>query len=274
LAERLLPDYGLTPDGVLPLTPKVTMVIDGLKPRFVDAEGRTLKDLPDDADEDLRELKQKKATLAREVAARLEMRMTTCERMSLQHFTEVYVMHGLARQLANGVLWSTYSPTGEPRERFTLDQMPVLDDDTRLGVVHPLELTAADRARWGKHFTRQPIEQLDRTVFSFEDASAFEGALNALVDRTANTGSLIGLENRRWSRGDPIGLGCYVDVARQAQGIDVRVSFEPGIYLGAPEQNPQQRIAETQVSIGAWSLQTAVLVSEIVRDVRSTLVDA
>lgn len=132
LAERLVPDFGLSPEGVLPITPPVRLVIEGVKARLVDATGKVLKAMPPIADDEvageLAELKKRGSVPAREVADRFEPRMIYGARMTFEHFTEVYAQHGFARQVASRVLFGVYS--GDALQTFfSVARSPVVSID-------------------------------------------------------------------------------------------------------------------------------------------------
>ena len=267
LSERLVPDYGLTPEGVLPLTPKVRLVLDGLKPKWLDDSGNALKALPEIADEavasEMAELKRKAASLAREIAERLERRMTQVARMSVEHFTEVYAQHGIARQAARHVLFGVYSSEAL-RTPFLIDDSPAFSAESSVGVVHPLELSEVDRAHWGARLPKQPFEQLARVTTAFANQAAFERAVYAFRGRTVASGSILGLEQRGWQRGDVEGGGCYSETARKFGDFEVVAQFEPGIFVGDPTLHPQQLI--TRVVCATGSPPSPVVMSELLYD--------
>jgi Domain of unknown function (DUF4132) len=254
-----------------------------VKPRFVGADGQPIKALPAASDPEvaasLAELKKQAASLLREIAGRVETRLSTGERMTPDHFTEVYVLHGLARPLAASLVWGIYSHDGALLEAFAIDAPPrSLRDDVQVGLVHPTELRADDLARWKTRFPQQPITQLTRHCSSFADAAAFERALTAFVNRTVATGALMGLERRQWERGEQVGGGRYLTLLRSARGVSVELEFEPGIVLGDPGASADQRLTAVTVSFEAqartqWQTLRVVL-SEIEGELRSAGGDA
>lgn len=259
LAERLVPDFGLRPDGRLPTDEPVFLEWSAGKVRFVDGAGAGVKALPEtgdaERDEELAGLKKRAASVLKEVVERLERRMSGQRRMKLEHFTETYAMHGLTSLVARRVLWGQWSGATLKRV-FRLEGAAPVDEkgqpvamtpELEVGVVHPLHLSAEVREAWAKVMTDEAFPQLQRKTQRFADVHALSKVLQRWVDTSVASGRLIGLEKRDWVRGEQIGGGCYVDVKRATPSLSVRVEFEPGIYLGDPTANPQQRISRVQV---------------------------
>ncbi|MBL8938469.1 MAG: DUF4132 domain-containing protein [Archangium sp.] len=259
LAERLVPDFGLRPDGRLPTDEPIFLEWSAGKVRFVDDEGSVLKSLPetgdDERDEELAGLKKRAASVLKEVVERLERRMSGQRRMKLDHFTETYAMHGLTSLVARRVLWGQWSGATMKRV-FRLEGAAPVDEkgqpvpmspELEVGVVHPLHLSAEVRDAWAKVMSDEALPQLQRKTQRFADVHALSKVLQRWVDTSVASGRLIGLEKREWVRGEQVGGGCYVDVKRATPSLSVRVEFEPGIYLGDPTQEPQQRITAVHV---------------------------
>lgn len=285
LAERLVPDYGVSPEGVLPPAgegaPVIRLELDGLKPRYVDSEGRLVKKLPEPEDAELKaqlaELKKKAPTLLREIAERLERRMGGGLRMPLEHFTEVYLMHGLARRVAEKVVWGVYGG-GKLESAFrlgaqgpvTLEGRPApLPEGKDIGVVHPLELEPGLRAFWATHVGEQPFAQLSRRAHEFSSVNALFKATRTYVGRTVPSVALLGLERLGWVRGPTEDGGCFVVMSRRVSGGHVELSFSPGVYLGDPRTTPQQQIASVDLELAETT--PARELSEIEHDLQRVL---
>jgi hypothetical protein len=267
LAERLVPDFGLSVSGVLSSEPPIHLVVEGVKARLVDGAGKTLKALPPIADEEVAaewaEIKKKGSLLAREVADRLERRMVEGARMNVEHFTEVYGLHGLARQVAAGVLFGLHTATAR-RTLFTLAETPNLDPDLLVSVVHPLELEDADRAIWRARLGKQPFLQLARPCTTFENTAAFERAIRAFRGRTLGAGALIRLETRGWVRGNVEEAGRIWSASRRLGGLEVVVEFTPGIPVREPANHPEQQITQvTCTNDGVHPVAMSELISDL-----------
>lgn len=272
LAERLVPDYGLAPDGTLPIEPKTVLVRRRAKAVFVDANNHEVKSVPVPADPELAaelaELQKKAKGLMKETAERLERRMVRGRTMSVEHFTETMLMHGLARRVAELLVWGVY---GKGLERaFVLeDAAAVLDSaqGKQIGVVHPLELDAAQKASFAQRLGEQPFAQLDRKNRPVTTIEALRTAVREHLQRTVPTGDVLKLEKLGWARGEMVGGGCYASVARTVSTGTVEVLFNPGVYLGDPMMNATQVIEDIDVRLDGQ--EAAVVLSELEHDLRT-----
>jgi hypothetical protein len=214
--------------------------------------------------------------VARTQLARLEDNMASAHRMAFLHFAEVYLMHSLIRHLTSSLVWGAYHD-GALSFAFavTADGNPVdlagksrqLPSDASYGIVHPIELTANERAAWRERIGEQPFEQLARVVHDASDARDCERKLSAILHRNVPTASLLALQRRGWRRGDSPQGGCYYSIERAGAGWTAMIQFEPGIYLGAPAEQPIQSLQGLLVTGDA---PKAVL-SELQRDVFALL---
>lgn len=279
LAERLVPDFGLSPDGALPLEPPIRLDLTGGKVRLVNAEGAVVKSLPssgdEERDEELAALKKKVPGLVKDAIDRLERRLTTEARMSLEHFTEVYAMHGVMAGLARQVLWGQWRE-GQLVRTFTLERGAPVDvtgapvnlvTSDAVGVVHPLHLDEAARAAWTKRVS-SPFHQLDRKVHRFTDASAYAKELRAFEGQTVQAGQLLSMERLGWIRGEQVGGGCYVELTKPLSRGRARLTFMPGIYLGDPLLHRDQTIDTFQLEVTHGA---PVELSDLLESARQTL---
>jgi Domain of unknown function (DUF4132) len=214
--------------------------------------------------------------VARTQLARLEDNMAAAHRMPFLHFAEVYLMHSLIRHLTTGFVWGAYrdnalvvafavTPDGNAIDVHGASiQLP---SDASYGVMHPIELTTAERSAWRERVGNQPFEQLARAVHSAIDASECEHKLSAILHRPVPTAGLLALQRRGWRRGDAPQGGCYYTIERDGHGWSAAVEFEPGIYLGAPTEQLTQALQGVMVRGDA---PKAVL-SELQRDLFALL---
>jgi len=279
LAERLVADFGLSPEGTLPLDPPIRLDLTGGKVRFLNAEGAVVKRLPssgdEERDEELATLKKKAPGLVKEAIERLERRMTNEARMSLEHFTEVYAMHGVMAGLARQVLWGQWRE-GQLVRTFTLSRGAPVDvtgaavnlvSTDAVGVVHPLHLDEAARQGWAKKVS-SPFHQLDRKVHRFADVSACAKALSAFEGQTVAVGQLLSMERLGWIRGEQVGGGCYVELTRPLSRGRARLIFMPGIFLGEPLLHREQTVDTFQLEV---TEATPVELSDLLESARQTL---
>ncbi len=214
--------------------------------------------------------------VARTQLARLEDNMATAHRMSFLHFAEVYLMHSLIRHLTSSLVWGAYQD-GALAFAFAVDgngqaidlagKSLQLPSDASYGIVHPIELTTSERAAWRERIGEQPFEQLARTVHSADDAHDCEHKLLTILQRVVPTAGLLALQRRGWRRGESPQGGCYYTIERDGAGWTAMIEFEPGIYLGAPNEQPIQSLQGLLVRGDA---PKAVL-SELQRDVFALL---
>ncbi|MFT3842630.1 MAG: DUF4132 domain-containing protein [Myxococcaceae bacterium] len=282
LAERLVPDFSLTPEGWLPVTPKVRLAVKKLKAVYLDEAGEPVKQVPDSADAeiqaDLAELKKRANQLVKEGAERLELRMMLGRTMGFEHFTEVYLMHGLLRRLATGLVWGVFAD-GKVTGTFTIGEAGAEDvegkpftppENARIGVVHPLALSELELAQWSQRKLEPVFAQLSRKLRKLSSTQELEQELRSLENRPVPVAALLRLEKSGWVRGPEIGRGCYVSYARDLGMLGrVELDFDPGIYLGDPMGSGEQTLTvlRAQLSPGV----TPQVLSELERELREAL---
>ncbi len=281
LAERLVPDFGLSPEGWLPVTPRLRLVVKKKKASFVDEAGKAVKTLPavedPDVDAQVKELKRKAGALLKEGAERLERRMAFGRAMSLEHFTEIYLMNGLLRPLAAGLVW-TALVDGKPAGTFTVGEAGPVDVEGKpvpprageIAVAHPLQLSEQERALWSARKLDAPFPQLDRKMKSVMGVRELTQALEPLAGLVVPVASVLRLEKLGWVRGPEVGGGCYVSYVRELGPAGrLELDFDPGIYLGDPMHNGNQTLHPVQVQLRPDTPRQ--LLSELERELREAL---
>ncbi|UBU11397.1 DUF4132 domain-containing protein [Nonomuraea gerenzanensis] len=287
LADRLVPDFGLSADGSLSLDYGRRQFVVGfdeqLKPYVADAAGKRLKNLPKPGVHDDPELApaayQRFAGLKKDVRAvasdnirRLEQAMVTRRRWSAEEFGRLLVGHPLLWHIVRRLVWGVYDSSGqltgtlrvaEDRSFADVEDDPlVLPSDALVGVVHPLELGEGPAA-WAEVFADyeilQPFPQLGRETYE-PDAALIAEIEAAKVP----TRAVIGLERRGWRRGDPQDAGWQGWIERDVPGgRAVTVGLDPGISIGSLDFADEQSLVG--VSVADLDPVTA---SEILRDLR------
>ncbi|ROZ74313.1 DUF4132 domain-containing protein [Ramlibacter sp. WS9] len=304
LADRLVPDLGLDESGtvVLDFGPRqFTIGFDeALKPFVRDAEGARLKDLPkavktDDAalaeaaTERYKLMKKDAKAVASLQLIRLEMGMVARRRWSAADFQLFFVEHPLMRHLAARLVWGVYAE-GRLTDGFRLAEDATLagaDDlrfelpaDASVGICHVLELDAAMHAAFGQVFAdyeiQQPFRQLDRETYTLTPDEQGQPTLKRFADKTVATGSVMGLINRGWERGQAQDAGWVGEFTRRlGEGLEVDVSLDPGTIVGDMSYEPRQRMPEVTLrKTGTYGNEglvpfgqlDAILASEILRD--------
>jgi hypothetical protein len=248
LEDRLVPDVGEL-DGA-------TLTLEGLKP--VMTRGGVPVPLTDAVKAAAKSLKP--------AVARLERAMCEGPGFGAVHFTETWGMHPLLHVLATRVLWGAFRDgkrlglfvPGDPQRGDHV----LLDDDTMVRPVHPLELTVEELARAREWMgAPQPFEQLERACYP---AVELRGRLTALIGHDVSVGSLLALERLGWERGPITDGGTWMDLSRRGEGWHLSIHFEPGIWAGDPRASELQTVTGSELEpAGVLSPRIA---SELQRD--------
>ncbi len=305
LADRLVPDLGLDEAGTLLLDfgpRQFTVGFDeALKPYARDASGAPLKDLPkpnksddaalaEEASERWKALKKDARTLASQQILRLELAMAQRRRWSAVEFRQFFVEHPLVRHLARRLLWAEFID-GRPRRCLRVaedlsyadanDDLLTLTNDAQIGLVHPLELASADAAAFGQIFADyeilQPFPQLGREVYRLSDGENATFEMVRFKDKQIATGSVFGLENRGWRRGDAQDGGWIGWFTRRlGDDLEVELNLDPGTVVGDISYEPKQKLGplvlrrpNTWGEDGRrrWGELDPILASEVLRDI-------
>ena len=271
LADRLVPDLGLDEDGTLTLDfgPRQFRIgfDESLKPFVRDSAGARLKDLPkpirtDDAalagaaTERYKLLKKDAKAIASLQVMRMELAMTARRRWTGEEFRAFFLSHPLMRHLAARVAWGVYEGDRVARlfrvaEDWTLasaeDDTAELADGEIVGIAHPLEIPAAELAAMGQVFADyeilQPFRQLGRETYALSDAERAAKSITRFADKAVATGSVLGLVNRGWGRGQAQDAGWVGQFERPVgDGLSIELELDPGTIVGDPSYEPKQRI--------------------------------
>jgi len=304
LADRLVPDLGLDENGTagLDFGPRRFFVgfDETLKPFVKDEGGARLKDLPkpnkaddaaksSDAVERYKAIKKDAKAIASLQIIRLEQAMCTRRRWSADSFKLFFLDHPLMRHLARRLVWAAYregqfSAAFRVAEDLTLadaqDDLFDLPDDVEVGVAHVLEMPDELRRDFGQIFADyeilQPFRQLGRETYSLTEEERQSGSIERFKDKKVATGSVMGLVNRGWERGEAQDAG-WVGWFRKRlpNGLEVELNIEPGTVVGDLSFEPEQTIPSILIRrTGTWDKNGLVniaeldpiIVSEIIRD--------
>ncbi|MFI5497038.1 DUF4132 domain-containing protein [Actinoplanes sp. NPDC051859] len=305
LADRLVPDFGLGAEGSLQLDygpRQFTVGFDEqLRPYVCDSAGKRLKTLPkpgarDDAElapaaaKQFAALKKDVRTVAADQLRRLERAMVTGRRWSGTEFRQLFVAHPLLWHIVRRLVWASYDESGtvidtlrvaEDRTFSTVDdEQSDLADDAVIGVAHPLHL-GETLAAWAEIFADyeilQPFPQLGRPTYTLTDEEIKAGRFTRFEGITVHTGKVIGLERRGWRRESPQDAGHQGSIELVlGPKLEVVISLDPGIAIGALDIFPEQKLDQIFLSDGNgyWGKEhrlplsrlDPVAVSEIIRD--------
>ncbi|GAB2731875.1 DUF4132 domain-containing protein [Kitasatospora kifunensis] len=261
LADRLVPDLGLDPDGstVIDYGPRrFTVGFDEqLRPFVRDCDGVRRKDLPTPGARDDQELapaeRKRFAALKREVRTvaadqlhRLEAAMLTQRSWTAAEFNELFVRHPLVCHLTRRLVWLAEQPGAGTPTAFRVtedhtfadvhDDGYALPEDATVRLPHPLHL-GAGRSAWAglfaDHEIAQPFPQLRRPVRRFTPQEAAGHRLHRFEGGEAPVGRLLGLTKRGWQRGEPQDAGIERWFSKQlGPGVHLVIQLDEGISTG------------------------------------------
>jgi len=305
LADRLVPDLGLDDSGTLVLDfgqRRFHVSFDEtLKPFVKDEQGVRLKDLPkplksDDAalaeaaTERFKQLKKDAKAIATLQVMRLEACMVDRRRWSTADFGLFFLGHPLMRHLAARVVWGRYDAQGgfvdafRVAEDWTLanaeDEQIELPADATVGIAHVLEMPQPLQAAFGQIFADykilQPFKQLGRETYQLTEAERSGSGIKRFEHKVVATGSVMGLVNRGWERGEAQDGGWVGWFSKPVgDGLEVQIELDPGTVVGDLSYEPKQRIPQILLrKRGSWDKDglvsfaqlSPILASEVLRD--------
>ncbi|MEU5874937.1 DUF4132 domain-containing protein [Glycomyces sp. NPDC047369] len=274
LADRLLPDFGLSSDEplVLDYGPRsFTVKFDeGLKPYVVDEKGKRRASAPkpaaaDDAEaaqaafERFALLRKEMKAAATEQVKRLEAAMTAQREWSVPEFRQYLVEHPVAWQLTGRLVWQCSTGDGWRAFRLAEDRTPAdvedepfdLPEGASVRIAHPLTL-GDEVAAWAEVFADyeilQPFEQLTRLVLALTDEERASGRVARFEGAKTGAGPLIGLLKRGWKYGDPrarsYGRGIFYEFP---EGGYLLLEPTPGVHPGYGGYDDNEQVLEKVV---------------------------
>jgi hypothetical protein len=263
LEDRIVPDCDLDERGsrVFDFGPRQFRFVLGteMKPMVRDPDGKLKTDLPKPgAKDDLalatasveawKLLKKQVKEVAKLQAERLEQAMVTGRRWIPSDFETLLVRHPLMTNLVRLLLWGGYDESGRLLRTFRVteerdyadvnESTASLEGLAKVGVVHPLHLSDAERSAWGEIFGDYeiipPFAQLGRPVHRLEpeERKAKELVRNKGLRLPAIT--LVGLLDRHgWARGIPQDAGIFSEHSKAFEGANVTAVIQyDGIPIG------------------------------------------
>ncbi|WP_433760543.1 DUF4132 domain-containing protein [Nocardia sp. CA-135398] len=233
LADRMVPDLGLRPDGtaLLDFGPRqfVLGFDEQLRPTVTGTEGTRYKALPKAGvrDDDAlvaaaiatyRSLRKSVEKFAADQIRRLERAMVTERRFTLDELRTQFIAHPVRINVTRRLIWATY------RDDQVLDSFRITEDNTFadadttaldiaenavIGIAHPLHLGTELTAVWAEvladYELRQPFPQLEREVYQPHPELLASSSALIPANTTVPLGRIHGLTNRGWNppeRGD------------------------------------------------------------------------
>ncbi len=264
LEDRVIPDCGIGEDGRRIFSfgaRSFEFVLGGdLKPAVKDEAGKVRPNLPapgakDDAElanaalDEWKLMKKQIKDIASVQAARLEQAMVTGRRWTLADFETLFVRHPLMCHLVQKLIWGGFDAAGERRFTFRVtderDYADAADEacDVRsaavVGIVHPLELSDEERARWGEvmgdYEIVAPFPQLGREVHGLEGSEPRQENLDRFKGLRLSAPTLVfTLEKLGWARGEAMDGGCFDEHSKQFPVAQVTavINYEGTVGMG------------------------------------------
>jgi len=298
LADRLVPDLDLEPDGTRIIAVgerRFTVAFDEhLAPSLRDEAGKVVKALPKkgadkaalkEANDTWKALKKDAKAVASGQITRLELAMSKRRRWSPDAFRDFFVGHPLVVNLARRLVWGVYrdgvlAATFRVAEDRSLadvgDEVFTLPDGAEVGVAHALELGDLQDA-WGQvlgdYEIVQPFVQLGREVHALRDDERGGRELARFDGVKALTKRFYGLDVKGWRRGpaqDSGGVWTY------EKPLTDELVAELALVPGLAAERALDEEHQTLGSIGlmtsddeltpTWADVDPVAVSELIRD--------
>lgn len=258
LGDLIVPSHGFNPDGFQGVEGATSsfkvMLGKNLNLVFQDSKsGKTTTGVPSSLSSDtkagVKELSKAVKNTFKAQTERLEALMVRQTRWSVASWVSLYPVHPLLRLLSSRLVWGAYDADKHLRQTFRtledgslsdLNDAPVsLDGFDHIGLVHPLELSEAQRQLWMQHLidyeVSQPFPQMARTFIrpapnelQWSKGPRFDGAaMGALVFR----GRALRAGWRRASVGDGGMIGHYVKRMPESR-VDAWLEID-GLYFGS-----------------------------------------
>jgi predicted DNA-binding WGR domain protein len=302
LEDRVVPDCGLDENGrrEFPFGPRsFSFALGGdLKAMVRDEAGKLRPNLPDPNAKDDAELaktstdewkllKKQIKEVATIQAGRLEQAMTTGRRWSAEDFETLLVRHPLMTHLAQKLIWAGFDANGKRVATFRVteerdyadpeDESVSLASMANVGVVHPLELTDAERRRWGEvlgdYEVVPPFAQLGRTVYVLEAGEESAHELKRFQGTELAAPTLVfTLEKLGWVRGTAMDGGGFDEHSKQfpAAGVTAVIGYEGTVSMGYIDPNERLTVNSAHFCQGlrapsgyGWNLENAMKLGQV-----------
>ena len=240
-AERVL-DYGSRTFTVR-LTPQLILEI-------YDDNKKQLKKLPsagkqDDAQkaayaqEAFKQMKKQLKLVITAQKLRLDQVLTTARFWKTQSWKELFVKNPVMHQFAAGLIWGFYE-NGQLKDTFrymedgsfnTVEEEEYSFPETGLiGLVHPLELSEECLQAWKEQLLdyeiKQPVEQLNRPVYSVTEEEKGIEKITRFYGKTINSATFVGkLLSVGWVRGEILDGGYFDNCYRSDREFGAEITF-------------------------------------------------
>jgi hypothetical protein len=230
LEDRIVPDCDLDEQGSRQFdfgSRQFRFVLSHEMKALVKDEDNKLKtDLPkpntkDDAEkakqaiEEWKLLKKQIAEVAKIQNERLEQAMVSGRKWNKTEFEMLLVNHPLMINLVRLLVWGAYDSKGKLATTFRVtedkqyanssDEPVKLNDENKIAVVHPMQLSEQERKAWGELLSDyeiiQPFPQLGRQLFSLDKKEKTAKAITRFSKTKIPATALVGtLEKLGWMK--------------------------------------------------------------------------
>ncbi|MQY11037.1 hypothetical protein SRB5_11510 [Streptomyces sp. RB5] len=289
-ADRLVPDFGLDPDGgtTLDYGPRRFRIgfDEQLRPLVFNEDGTSRKSLPKPGAKDDPELapaahrafaglRKDVRALAGDHIRRMEAAMANERRWKTEDFLELLVHHPLMWHIARRLVWTHTTDDGatttfriaEDRTLSDLDDEAVtIPTSGTVSITHPVHLDR-NLPTWSELFADyeilQPFPQLGRPVEAFTDAERNATKLDRFVGSKIPPGQILGLERQGWIRGGRGDGGMQHELTLSLpEGRTLALEITPGIPAWNPGHTEPQELLAVQIEGATFGDLDAVTASE------------
>ncbi len=296
LADRLVTTLSLDENGEMQLnygermfTVKVGM---DLQLRVTSHEtGKVVKSLPapnqkDDADlakaakTTFTQLKKDLKTMVTLQSQRLEESLSKRRLWSGAEWKALFVDNIIMRQFAISLVWGVYTnnqltDTFRYMEDGTFNTVDEEEyewtDKLTIGLVHPLELTAAQIAQWkdqlADYEVTQPFKQLDRPIYKLKEEEMNQREWGAVPkEEYSPTGFPSALERYGWYKGRAEDGGFYYELFKKYDGVlaELRFSGTSIAYYGELDDITLESLTFIRLSAkGAAQSETEMMLKDV-----------
>jgi Leucine-rich repeat (LRR) protein len=221
LADAMIPDFGMKNGRIVlkGLKNLFATIDDHQKVAIIDAKYQPAKAPPKTPV--IKELQEAVKESARQLKNNLEYYLIVRRRWDLPAFSAFFETNPLAFSFARGFVWGSYEGAKlvqafrvtKDAEHVGVDGKVVkLAKNAQIALVHPLEMDAAERAKWIAALAGAQIEpafaQLDRPTFMPNDEERPRAKCFRFEDKELNSLTFKGRAERRgWRRGSVIDSG-------------------------------------------------------------------
>lgn len=232
LADMIVPDLGFNQESQRPLEAADTSIIANLTNDFKltwynPDTGKEAKAPPSnlsaEAKEEIADLRKLIRTVVKAQNLRLEQSLVTQRRWSVRRWQELFEQQPLLKPYASNLVWGVYTPDNALLRTFRRYENGILatgsgdmedleENDTTIGIIHPLELSEEQKAAWLDHFGRfkikPPFPQLERPIELLDPAHGNRSQITFTENITMSVGTFRSrAEKRLWTRGSVIDAG-------------------------------------------------------------------